>query len=187
MHYPFMQTTHYLHKTILALAIYIFPRRKISLSLLIKMAHNLHIGQKFEDFAAFESAIMRYQNAENVQFYSRVSRSDDKAQPRLNPKIKYYEVKYHCINGVKKRISKATGAREGRYVVYQTVTASYTLEGAVLENVDNIKYLGVTITNDLKWNTHISNMCTKANRTLGFFRRTLLSCQMIAYLSSPLL
>ena len=90
------------------------------------MAHNLHIGQKFEDFAAFESAIMRYQNAENVQFYRRDSRSVEKAQPRLekklNPKIKYYEVKYHCINGGKKHISKATGAREVRYVVYQTVT-----------------------------------------------------------------
>ena len=47
------------------------------------------------------------------------------------------------------------------------IQASYTLEGTVLENVDNIKYLGVTITNDLKWNTHISNICTKANRTLG--------------------
>ena len=54
--------------------------------------------------------------------------------------------------------------------------ASYTLEGTVLENVDNIKYLGVTITNDLKWNMHISNICTKANRTLGFLRRTLFSC-----------
>ena len=30
------------------------------------------------------------------------------------------------------------------------IQASYTLEGTVLENVDNIKYLGVTITNDLK-------------------------------------
>ena len=50
------------------------------------------------------------------------------------------------------------------------IHASYTLEGAVLENVDNIKYLGVTITNDLKWNMHISNICTKANRTLGFLR-----------------
>ena len=56
------------------------------------------------------------------------------------------------------------------------IQASYTLEGAVLENVDNIKYLGVTITNDLKWNTHISNICTKASRTLGFLRRTLFSC-----------
>ena len=34
----------------------------------------------------------------------------------------------------------------------------------------------ITITNDLKWNTHISNICTKANRTLGFLRRTLFSC-----------
>ena len=25
----------------------------------------------------------------------------------------------------------------------------------MLENVENIKYLGVTITKDLKWNTHI--------------------------------
>ena len=46
------------------------------------------------------------------------------------------------------------------------IQASYTLEGAVLENVDTIKYLGVTITNDLKWNTHVSNICTKANKTL---------------------
>ena len=56
------------------------------------------------------------------------------------------------------------------------IHASYTLEGTFLENVDNIKYLGVTITNDLKWNTHISNICTRANRTLGFSRRTLFSC-----------
>ena len=55
------------------------------------------------------------------------------------------------------------------------IQASYTLEGTVHENVDNIKYLGVTITNDLKWNTHITNICTKANRTLGFLRRTLFS------------
>ena len=40
------------------------------------------------------------------------------------------------------------------------IQASYTLEGTVLENVENIKNLGVTITNDLKWNTHISNICT---------------------------
>ena len=50
------------------------------------------------------------------------------------------------------------------------IEASYTLEGTVLENVENIKYLGVTTTNGLKWNTHISNVCTKANITLRFFR-----------------
>ena len=54
--------------------------------------------------------------------------------------------------------------------------ASYTLEGTVLENVDNFKCLFVTITCALRWNTHISNICTKANRALGFLRRTLFSC-----------
>ena len=56
------------------------------------------------------------------------------------------------------------------------IQANYTLEGTVLENLESIKYLGVTITNDLKWNTYISNVCTKANRTLGFLRRNLYSC-----------
>ena len=39
-----------------------------------------------------------------------------------------------------------------------------------------IKNLGVKITEDLRWNIHISNMCTKANRTFGFLRRNLYSC-----------
>ena len=45
-----------------------------------------------------------------------------------------------------------------------------------MENVESVKYIGVTITSDLKWNTHIINSCTKANRTLGFLRRNLYSC-----------
>ena len=56
------------------------------------------------------------------------------------------------------------------------INAVYSLQGTVLENVDNIKYLGVTISKDLKWNTHVSIFCTKANRTLGFLRRNLSSC-----------
>ena len=56
------------------------------------------------------------------------------------------------------------------------INATYTLEGTVLENVESIKYLGVTITNDLRWNTHVSNVCTKANWTLGFLRRNLYAC-----------
>ena len=56
------------------------------------------------------------------------------------------------------------------------IQASYKLEGTVLENVESIKYLGVTITKDLKWNTHISNVCTKAIWPLEFLRRNLFSC-----------
>ena len=66
-----------------------------------------------------------------------------------------------------------------RYILFSVVEQwlpsiyTYTLEGTNLENVESIKYLGVTITSDLRWNTHVSNVCTKANRILGFLRRNL--------------
>ena len=56
------------------------------------------------------------------------------------------------------------------------INAFYNLEETVLDNVENIKYLGITITNNLKWNTHVSNICTNANSTLGFLRRNLSAC-----------
>ena len=59
---------------------------------------------------------------------------------------------------------------------HNKIQASYTLEGTVLEIVESIKYLVVTITSDLKWNLHIRNVCSKANRTLGFLRRNLFYC-----------
>ena len=71
---------------------------------------------------------------------------------------------------VKCNIMQITGKR------IKKINASYNLEGTVLDNVETIKCLGVTITNDLKWNTHVSNICTKANRTLGFLRRNLSAC-----------
>ena len=59
---------------------------------------------------------------------------------------------------------------------HNKIDASYMLEGTVLENVESIKYLHVTISSDLKWNSHIRNVCSRANRTLGFLRRNLFSC-----------
>ena len=44
----------------------------------VKMAH-IHVGQKFEDYQAFESAIERYQSAESMQFYKRDSRTVKKS------------------------------------------------------------------------------------------------------------
>ena len=76
--------------------------------------------------------------------------------------MRFQPVKCNMMQITKKRVKK--------------IHASYTLEGTVLENVESIKYLGVTMTNDLQWNTHISNICTKANQTLGFLRRNLYSC-----------
>ena len=49
----------------------------------------------------------------------------------------------------------------------------YFLNGAALDAVTSTKYLGITITQDLKWNRHIANICQKANNTLAFLRRNL--------------
>ena len=49
----------------------------------------------------------------------------------------------------------------------------YKLHGKALATADSAKYLGVTITPDLRWNRHIDNITNKANRTLGFLKRNL--------------
>ena len=56
------------------------------------------------------------------------------------------------------------------------INAECTLEGTFLQKVDKMKYLGITITEDLRLNTHVSNICTKGNRTLGFLRLNLHPC-----------
>ena len=50
---------------------------------------------------------------------------------------------------------------------------TYTLHDHPLPITDSTKYLGITISNDLKWNKHISNITSKANSTLGILRRNL--------------
>ena len=61
-----------------------------------------------------------------------------------------------------------TVTRKRKRIVHQ-----YKLNDAILTPVEATKYLGVTITSDLKWNSHISNVCQKANNTLAFLRRNL--------------
>ena len=54
-----------------------------------------------------------------------------------------------------------------------TILNTYTLHDHPLPITDSAKYLGITISNDLKWNKHVSNITSKANSTLGILRRNL--------------
>ena len=48
-----------------------------------------------------------------------------------------------------------------------------SLHGHTLSSVPQIKYLGVQISQDLKWNSQINSTSSKANRTLAFLKRNL--------------
>ena len=55
------------------------------------------------------------------------------------------------------------------------VMSSYLVHNQKLESVDAAKYLGVSISKDLSWTTHISKITTCANRTLGFVKRNVVT------------
>ena len=52
----------------------------------------------------------------------------------------------------------------------------YQLLNEVIPRVNQYKYIGVTITSDLRWDKHCQTIRDKASRTLGLLRRTLPSC-----------
>ena len=65
------------------------------------------------------------------------------------------------------------------------VPTIFTLHRQMTWSIMSVTYAqrncGLTIYNNIPWSnnykcTHVSNVCTKANRTLGFLRRNLYSC-----------
>ena len=44
----------------------------------------------------------------------------------------------------------------------------YTLHGHTLDHVTKVEYLGVTISSDLKWGSHMNNITKKANIPSAF-------------------
>ena len=74
-----------------------------------------------------------------------------------------WKMKFHAT---KCNVLTVTGKRK-------PIQTEYKLYGHSLSRVTSAKYLGVTITEDLRWDSHINDICAKANRTLGFLRRNI--------------
>ena len=55
------------------------------------------------------------------------------------------------------------------------VKSRYFMHNQELEYVDAAKYLGVAISKDLSWNTHINNITSTASETLGFVKRNVVT------------
>ena len=65
------------------------------------------------------------------------------------------------------------GVTTSRHLPDKQIKFEYSLHQQTLEQVQSAKYLGITITDDLDWGQHISEISSKATRTLGFLRRNL--------------
>ena len=55
------------------------------------------------------------------------------------------------------------------------VKSRYFMHNQEQESEDAAKYLGVTISKDLNWNTLINNITSTANNTLGFVKRNVVT------------
>ena len=56
------------------------------------------------------------------------------------------------------------------------ITHPYYMESNLRESVSYTKYLGVTISEDLRWNRHVAKVICRANKLLGLLRRNLSAC-----------
>jgi len=63
----------------------------------------------------------------------------------------------------------------------------YMLDNQILQQVEESPYLGLVISQDLKWASHITKTAKKASSTLGFLRRNLrffpMECKKTTYIS----
>ena len=55
-------------------------------------------------------------------------------------------------------------------------TFDYTMDGTILEKVQESVYLGVTLTSTLDWKSHVDRITSSANRILGFLWRNMHKC-----------
>ena len=74
---------------------------------------------------------------------------------------------------MKFNVSKCHSMRVTRLHASRHIQFNYTLHQQTLEQVQSAKYVGLTITDDLDWGQHISEIKCRATKTLSFLQRSL--------------
>jgi ribonucleases P/MRP protein subunit RPP40 len=85
-------------------------------------------------------------------------------QTALNCVLEWCEQNRMTLNVSKCKVMTVASTRS-------PILIDYNVLGVPLERVNEYKYLGVTISKDLKWTSHTSNIVSSANAKLGFIRR----------------
>ena len=74
---------------------------------------------------------------------------------------------------MKFNVAKCHSMKVIRHQHHKQILFDYSLHNKTLENVQSAKYLGITITDNMDWGQHVSEISSKATKTLGFLRRNL--------------
>ena len=109
--------------------------------------------------------------ADDCVIYRNIEDRNDaeKLQTDLNTLDKWQQTWQMSFNASKCFLLRITHKTNPIYV-------DYKIGEDILQQTQSHSYLGVELTQDLKWNTHVNNITAKANRQLGFIKRNLLSC-----------
>ena len=104
----------------------------------------------FADDTIAYLAVTNYQDAENLQ----------EDLTKLEKWEQTWQMKFHPD---KCQVITITRKKE-------PIHFDYVLHGHKLEHVQTAKYLGVTISHDMRWNTHVDNLVKKGNQAVGLLR-----------------
>ena len=74
---------------------------------------------------------------------------------------------------MKFNVTKCHSMRVTRHLPDKQILFDYTLHQQKLEQFQSAKYLGITITDNLDWGQHVSEISCKATKIMGFLRRNL--------------
>ena len=106
--------------------------------------------------------------ADDTLLYATVSSEDDAntLQQNLDSLVAWPTLWQMSLNCDKCKILNVY--RSKNPIIHQ-----YTMNGVPLDIVAHHPYLGVELSSNLNWSFHIENIIGKANRSLGFIRRSL--------------
>ena len=74
---------------------------------------------------------------------------------------------------MKFNVAKCHSMRVTRHLPDKHILFDYTLHQQKLEQVQSVTYLAITITDNLDWGQHVSEISFKATKTMGFLRHNL--------------
>ena len=74
---------------------------------------------------------------------------------------------------MKFNVAKCHSMRVTWHQHHKHILFDYSLHNQTLENVQSAKYLGMIVSDNMDWGQNISEISTKATKTLGFLRRIL--------------